>query len=387
MLEITTYKNYKELCVAMGWKITDGSSKKKQLKELDSLCTYYKEGNKFIIVEIYEHQREIVDGRKARCSELSEHLQFIILYLLSHEEKNRLVVSRSELLTLTGLINKQFYFLNNNKFIYAENRGIKPEVVTETNNRAYSYAVNYLDNSIKALENKALVSCNKVTYINITMKYPIFDKVTKSFVKSEEIEEIREASPDERNFILQCEDEILRKYGLSSKNKLSFYRLPKFREDVLELLETKGIHAYYTCYDIVGNRKYIAEEYENLQQKMNRYVDETNKQIQDKIISSIKNRKEKFVVSKENITKKLKEIGICDGVYDFDKTLMEFLEKEVKAKENTISMYLEDSFIDNVKRIVNDGVSRYSERINWYEEMEIMRKRYNEEMNRILDEE
>ena len=387
MLELKTYKNYKELCVAMGWKITDGSSKKKQLKELDSLCTYYKEGNKFIIVEIYEHQREIVDGRTARCSELSEHLQFIILYLLSHEEKNRLVVSRSELLTLTGLINKQFYFLNNNKFIYAENRGIKPEVVTETNNRAYSYAVNYLDNSIKALENKALVSCNKVTYINITMKYPIFDKVTKSFVKSEEIEEVREASPDERNFILQCEDEILRKYGLSSKNKLSFYRLPKFREDVLELLETKGIHAYYTCYDIVGNRKYIAEEYENLQQKMNRYVDETNKQIQDKIISSIKNRKEKFVVSKENITKKLKEIGICDGVYDFDKTLMEFLEKEVKAKENTISMYLEDSFIDNVKRIVNDGVSRYSERINWYEEMEIMRKRCNEEMNRILDEE
>ena len=387
MLEITTYKNYKELCKAMEWEEKAGNSRVKQLKELDSLCTYYKEGNKFIIVEIYENQREIVDGRKARCSELSEHLQFIILYLLSHEEKNRLVVSRSELLTLTGLINKQFYFLNNNKFIYAENRGIKPEVVTETNNRAYSYAVNYLDNSIKALENKALVSCNKVTYINITMKYPIFDKVTKSFVKSEEIEEVREASPDERNFILQCEDEILRKYGLSSKNKLSFYRLPKFREDVLELLETKGIHAYYTCYDIVGNRKYIAEEYENLQQKMNRYVDETNKQIQDKIISSIKNRKEKFVVSKENITKKLKEMGICDGVYDFDKTLMEFLEKEVKAKENTISMYLEDSFIDNVKRIVNDGVSRYSERINWYEEMEIMRKRYNEEMNRILDEE
>ena len=66
---------------------------------------------------------------------------------------------------------------------------------------------------------------------------------------------------------------------------------------------------------------------------------------------------------------------------------MEFLEKEVKAKENTISMYLEDSFIDNVERIINDGVSRYSERINWYEELEIMRKRYDEEMNKMLDEE
>ena len=63
MLELKTYKNYKELCVAMDWKITDGSSKKKQLKELESLCKYHKEGNKFVIDEVFENPKPIKDGR------------------------------------------------------------------------------------------------------------------------------------------------------------------------------------------------------------------------------------------------------------------------------------------------------------------------------------
>ena len=35
MLEIKTYKNYKELCEAIGWKISTGNGKKAQLKELE----------------------------------------------------------------------------------------------------------------------------------------------------------------------------------------------------------------------------------------------------------------------------------------------------------------------------------------------------------------
>ena len=63
MLELKTYKNYKELCVAMDWKIADGNSKKKQLKELESLCEYHKEGNKFVIDEVYDTPLPIEDGR------------------------------------------------------------------------------------------------------------------------------------------------------------------------------------------------------------------------------------------------------------------------------------------------------------------------------------
>ena len=63
MLELKTYKNYKELCKAMGWEEKAGNSRVKQLKELESLCEYHNEGNKFVIDEIYDEPKPIKDGR------------------------------------------------------------------------------------------------------------------------------------------------------------------------------------------------------------------------------------------------------------------------------------------------------------------------------------
>ena len=75
MLELKTYKNYKEVCKAMGWKTTGGNIKKKNLQVLDSLCKYHKEGNKFIIEEIYDKPKEIIDKRKNKESTL-DYSQF-----------------------------------------------------------------------------------------------------------------------------------------------------------------------------------------------------------------------------------------------------------------------------------------------------------------------
>lgn len=45
-------KNYKELCKVLEIEVTDGNSKKAQLKELEEVVTYHKEGNKFVIDDI-----------------------------------------------------------------------------------------------------------------------------------------------------------------------------------------------------------------------------------------------------------------------------------------------------------------------------------------------
>ena len=68
MLELKTYKNYRELCKAMNWKVTSSDSKAKQFKELDSLCKWHKQGNKIIIDEIYSEPKEIIDNRKGNGS-------------------------------------------------------------------------------------------------------------------------------------------------------------------------------------------------------------------------------------------------------------------------------------------------------------------------------
>lgn len=63
MLELKTYKNYRELCKVMNWSTTGGNTKTKYLKELDSLCKWHKEGNKIVIDEIYSEPKKIVDNR------------------------------------------------------------------------------------------------------------------------------------------------------------------------------------------------------------------------------------------------------------------------------------------------------------------------------------
>ena len=54
MLEQKIYKNYKELCGAMGWAVASGCSKKSQFKDLERYCKYHKEGQKIVIDEIFE---------------------------------------------------------------------------------------------------------------------------------------------------------------------------------------------------------------------------------------------------------------------------------------------------------------------------------------------
>ena len=63
-LELRIYKNWKEICEVMDWKTIGGTYKKARLKELETLCKYHKEANKFVIDEIYTEAKEKVDNRK-----------------------------------------------------------------------------------------------------------------------------------------------------------------------------------------------------------------------------------------------------------------------------------------------------------------------------------
>ena len=64
MLELKSYKSWRQVCEAMNWSTTGGDTKVKYLKILDSMCKYYKEGNKYVITEIFAKPKEIEDKRK-----------------------------------------------------------------------------------------------------------------------------------------------------------------------------------------------------------------------------------------------------------------------------------------------------------------------------------
>lgn len=60
------YKSYRELCEALGVNPRAGNSKKAQMKQINANIDYTKEGNGFIIREVYIIPEEIEDGRAGR---------------------------------------------------------------------------------------------------------------------------------------------------------------------------------------------------------------------------------------------------------------------------------------------------------------------------------
>lgn len=88
MLELTTYKNYKELCKAMNWEVTSSNSKKKQMKELESICKFHKEGQKFIIENIYNKPKEIINNT-GKSSIYEDSFKPLVLNVLSQHYKTK----------------------------------------------------------------------------------------------------------------------------------------------------------------------------------------------------------------------------------------------------------------------------------------------------------
>ena len=71
-----TFKNYKELCNALGEQVKGGDAKKAQLKNWERYFDYEKDGHKFIIKEIYSEPKSKNDQRS-----LGNNVAFYIDYI------------------------------------------------------------------------------------------------------------------------------------------------------------------------------------------------------------------------------------------------------------------------------------------------------------------
>ena len=91
MLELKTYKSWREICSAMGWDTTGGSYKKARLKKLESLCSFDRLGNKYIIKEIYDTPKDIEDGRGKSCNNKGKgkNINKLLSYGISYEDMNK----------------------------------------------------------------------------------------------------------------------------------------------------------------------------------------------------------------------------------------------------------------------------------------------------------
>ena len=77
------FKNYKELCAFFDEKPTTGCSKQAQFKDWERYFSYRKEGNKFVITEVFDTPKEKVDNRANNYSRNNKNVKPFMDYLMS----------------------------------------------------------------------------------------------------------------------------------------------------------------------------------------------------------------------------------------------------------------------------------------------------------------
>lgn len=390
MIELKTYKNWNEVCKVMNWKTGGGNTKVKNLKLLDSICKYRKEGYKYIIEEIYQEQKQIIDKRKEgnNTSILSNEIQFSILYLLSQEPNNNMIISKSKLLQMTGLINSQFNNINANKLIYANNRDLNYYTVAKTLERTYTYVSQYLQRALKQLENKLLISVTKdIMYINIDDKITIEDEDTGNIEGLKTINVNREATKQERKYILKVQKDILKECGYKSIDEIPYFEISKINKKINSILRLKGINYYYYCYDIVGNDSYIKEEYENLKDEMDNSKTLINNNMYNLINNSMINKSKKLMtksdILKDIVDKNNLDLENNDNDKDkfFDLLVINDIDP-INKKESKYNSYLfDDNFKKDLKTTLDDSVKLDYKSINWSDEF----KKYENKTYKNID--
>lgn len=102
------FKNYKELCTFLHEEVKGGCAKKAQLKDWENYFTYSKDGNKFIITEIFETPKEKVERRGG--SHNTKNVQPMMDYIMSTLTNEHL----NEYMTISNWSAKVLELVNTN---------------------------------------------------------------------------------------------------------------------------------------------------------------------------------------------------------------------------------------------------------------------------------
>ena len=116
-LEVGEYKNYIELCKALGWSIKTGNSKIAQLRQLSSVCKWHKQGNKIVVTEIYAEPKFKTDGRVNNGGNSTSKYMETIDILKNTLQEGQNICTFNSLCRLVGLVNNNFSIIEETKKI------------------------------------------------------------------------------------------------------------------------------------------------------------------------------------------------------------------------------------------------------------------------------
>ena len=105
-------KNYKVMCELLNEEITAGDSKKAQINRWKRYFDFHKEGQKFIIDEIYDEPFPTDDARKRREGLCVKYIELLLLEFLSRQQDYKVTVGNKEMYRILGMTNDRYEIRN-----------------------------------------------------------------------------------------------------------------------------------------------------------------------------------------------------------------------------------------------------------------------------------
>lgn len=238
-------KNYKAMCELLCEDVQAGNSKKAQIKEWERHFKYTKEGNKFIIEEVYELVKFKEDGRKTGKSNVyGELAQILLIDKLANAKSRTITISKSKLIRDLSLANENYTGCKSDLRKFSKYIGIDISYIYDF------YNVN--DSSFTGIITRALNNLQDKKIISYSTKYKI-----KVYGGNNRL-----MTDEEEYLMIKCERETLKELGFKKvsevrkTNKWKLYNslaLTKLREHL-------SVEYYYQAYHIIINDEYLEEE-------------------------------------------------------------------------------------------------------------------------------
>ncbi len=204
-------KNYKELCKILNVEPTNGKGRKYHVREFERYCTYHKEGQKFVVDEVFDKPRDKIDGRSIGKNNKYDTLMDDILITSLRYDSNLEEVSRTQVLRdYIELFGSTYYKLITNQQKYIEEYNLNKFLCQKYLNMVYSISSECLKTTLNRLYKKGIILFeeNLLLKDGISDDYAskeiielINDKIAPLVYKELEISSFRRAVPEiNKNF-------------------------------------------------------------------------------------------------------------------------------------------------------------------------------------------
>lgn len=306
-------KNYKELCVVLGERIKTGNGKIAQLKEIERYIKYHKDGNKFVIDEIYDKAKDKEDGRNIVKADDKRHegnssiygsdIKRLLLYLMATSlESDEIILPISILLSKLYMINYNYSIGRRNQERLSEILKIDEIYVNEFYDTTHQNLRRTLESNLDNLDKRAIIRWTTVRMVCKTVaevKYNELDEIVidmdTNTISYDIKEEYSVATKQQDLIIMEAENEVLKELELEEINEVFRYgKAEIFYNKVYDIIKKKAnIKYYFNGYKLIFNRDIVLDELEKYGEEVSDVRRQLNGKVREKLLDNAIARQEK----------------------------------------------------------------------------------------------